>query len=616
MEIGYSIHDKTTTERTEIAFRRLRRCLDLAKQNKFSSDGTFDFLYISILCGTLLPGNLNYGMFKTVIELLGSDEQRAYYLPLTQDFLIHGWYAQTEFGHGSDVAMLETVAEFDEATDSFIINSPTITSGKWWPGELGKVATHAVFHAQLRIKGEPYGVHAFLCQIRNMDSHMPLKGIEVGEIGPKSGYQDKDNGYLYFKNFMIPRSSLLSRYVQVDKEGNFSISGNPRFAYATMMKTRIGIIASCHFILNKALLIGTRYSIYRKQFKTLENGKIERKIIDYQAQQSSLISILAFSISVLFLKRTMYSQFDEMMNQIQTKNDFKMLKELHWLLSWIKAFVTEDTLGYLKTIRELCGAQGFIQTSNLPFLVDIASPYVTLEGDNYVMYQQTSRIIIKAVADVIRGKEAKGNLEYLNDIASYNKHSLHKFDPNDREQLLDMLKANALYYISRSALLMRDDKNSFESKWNLIYQNDIVKLSQAHAAYLICLEFVKNLENVKISENLRSHLNTLCNIHIANTILKYADGAILSKFAKAKHLALVEDYLYEQIELFRPQLLNILESWKLPEIILHSIIGSDKGKVYETLFQASSESKLNNKSSLDSTFKYLKPLSQRLSARM
>lgn len=69
-------------------------------------------------------------MFKSVIELLASDEQKAYYLPLLQDFLIHGCYAQTEFGHGSDVSMLETVADFDEASDSFVVNSPTITSGK------------------------------------------------------------------------------------------------------------------------------------------------------------------------------------------------------------------------------------------------------------------------------------------------------------------------------------------------------------------------------------------------------------------------------------------------------------------------------------------------------
>lgn len=42
--------------------------------------------------------------------------------------------AQTELGHGTYVRGLETVVTFDKDTDEFIINSPTITSYKYWPG--------------------------------------------------------------------------------------------------------------------------------------------------------------------------------------------------------------------------------------------------------------------------------------------------------------------------------------------------------------------------------------------------------------------------------------------------------------------------------------------------
>mmetsp|Transcript_9570 Transcript_9570/g.10716 ORF Transcript_9570/g.10716 Transcript_9570/m.10716 type:complete len:103 (-) Transcript_9570:40-348(-) len=100
-----------------------------------------------------MPGNLQYGMFRSVVDLLGSEEQKNYYNPLLDDYKIQGCYAQTEIGHGSDISSLETTAIFDKNTDSFIINSPTITSGKFWPGELGKLATHAVFHAQLITNG-------------------------------------------------------------------------------------------------------------------------------------------------------------------------------------------------------------------------------------------------------------------------------------------------------------------------------------------------------------------------------------------------------------------------------------------------------------------------------
>ena len=232
------------------------------------------------------------------------------------------------------------------------------------------------------------------------------------------------------------------------------------------------------------------------------------------------------------------------------------------------------------------------------------------------MFQQTSKIIVQVLADVTRGKKAKGYLEYINDILSYNKHGLHKFDPNNRDQLLDILKANALYYISRSIAFMKDDKHSFDAKLNNIYQNDFVKLAQAHAVYLLCTEFAHGIENAKISQNLKTHLNRLCNIQCANMILKYGDGAILSKFAKPKHLYAIEEFLYEQTEQFRPQLLNILEACGIPEFSLHSVIGSNKGKIYETLYETSSMSRLNNKTSLDWTPKYLKPLSQQLKAKI
>jgi len=45
-------------------------------------------------------------------------------------------------------------------------------------------------------------------QIRDKD-HKPLPGIEVGDIGNKFGFNMKDNGFLGFKNFRIPRENML-----------------------------------------------------------------------------------------------------------------------------------------------------------------------------------------------------------------------------------------------------------------------------------------------------------------------------------------------------------------------------------------------------------------------
>lgn len=65
---------------------------------------------------------------------LATPEQKAEWWQKSVDCKINGAYAQTELGHGTFVRGLETTATYDERTEEFILNSPTLTSYKWWPG--------------------------------------------------------------------------------------------------------------------------------------------------------------------------------------------------------------------------------------------------------------------------------------------------------------------------------------------------------------------------------------------------------------------------------------------------------------------------------------------------
>lgn len=56
-------------------------------------------------------------------------------------------------------------------------------------------------------------------QLRCMETHRPLPGVVVGDIGPKLGYNGVDNGFLRFNHVRIPRSHLLARYSQVTRDG-------------------------------------------------------------------------------------------------------------------------------------------------------------------------------------------------------------------------------------------------------------------------------------------------------------------------------------------------------------------------------------------------------------
>lgn len=82
------------------------------------------------------PISLHFAMFVPALRNLGTPEQQAKWLPKAMNMKIIGTYAQTEMGHGTFIRGLETTAIYDQRNRQFVINSPTITAYKWWPGKL------------------------------------------------------------------------------------------------------------------------------------------------------------------------------------------------------------------------------------------------------------------------------------------------------------------------------------------------------------------------------------------------------------------------------------------------------------------------------------------------
>lgn len=60
-------------------------------------------------------------------------------------------------------------------------------------------------------------------------------GVTVGDIGPKFGFDEVDNGYLKLDNMRIPRENMLMKYAKVRRRGpgrcHINHSTNPYFSY-------------------------------------------------------------------------------------------------------------------------------------------------------------------------------------------------------------------------------------------------------------------------------------------------------------------------------------------------------------------------------------------------
>ena len=286
---------------------------------------------------------MHYLMFQTLVQLLATEEQYKKWGPLSESMRILGCYAQTELGHGSDIAGLETTATFDKEKDEFVIHTPTISATKWWPGDMGRMANHAVVFAQLVIDGNQFGVSPFIVQIREFDTHMPCKGIKCGDMGPKLGYNSKDNGWLQFDHVRIPRDQMLMKYVSVDREGDFGIEGDLRVMYTTMMAVRKQIVLGSSYQLSKGLMIAMRYSCVRRQFKNTAGSKEETLLIDYQTQQQKLFPLLATCYMQSSTGMFIHREYEDMMKQVKD-GKFDKLDIMHHLTSGYKSLHTQQAL--------------------------------------------------------------------------------------------------------------------------------------------------------------------------------------------------------------------------------------------------------------------------------
>lgn len=176
--------DFERNEMMEYSFKRLNR------QMRFDPNGvtTQNAIIHTLLSKGTQANNLHKAMFEVSVRYLGDDAQNQKWLKKIMSNQIIGSYGQTELGHGSNVRGLETEAVLDKQTDEWVINTPRISSAKFWPGDMGLIGNHTVLYAKMIIDGQSYGVQAFMVPIRDMETHRPLKGIEVGDIGPKFGF--------------------------------------------------------------------------------------------------------------------------------------------------------------------------------------------------------------------------------------------------------------------------------------------------------------------------------------------------------------------------------------------------------------------------------------------
>ncbi|KAH0827732.1 Peroxisomal acyl-coenzyme A oxidase 1 [Fonsecaea pedrosoi] len=314
-------------------------------------------------------------------------KQQAYWIPKAEKYEISGSYAQTELGHGSNVKGIETTATFDPATDEFILDSPTVSSHKYWIGALGILATHALVVARLLVFGKDLGNHVFIVQVRDMVTHELEPNVLVYDQGPKSlgSFNTVDNGTMKFTNKRIPRSQMLAGMASLDRNGTYRGSTNSKHSYTSMVIIRGLMIAEIGQDVAKAVIIALRYTAFRRQFNK-KDGK-ETLVINYASVKNRLYPALCRALPMMFFGRQVKKQIDNLKDSDP--------EDLHLQTVGGKIWVTERGVRDIEVARLCCGGQGNMAYAGLGLLHAYLSPSRTYEGDTYILSQQIGKAVVK-----------------------------------------------------------------------------------------------------------------------------------------------------------------------------------------------------------------------------
>lgn len=587
----------------------IRKSVHLAKKmNELGwVDSGLEYKYCYRAIGAELAFNVHTVFIRSIMGL-GTDEQIAKWVPLAEKCYIAGTYAQTELGHGTYLRGLETTATFDVATQEFVLNTPTVSSMKWWPGDLGRTATHAVVFAQLILKGQKMGMHPFVVQIRSLRDHSPAPGVTVGDIGPKMNFENIDNGFLILKNVRIPRENMLARFSQVLPDGQYVKRGSEKINYLTMIVVRVNMLSSEVVpSLMKACTIAVRYSVVRRQSE-LKPGDPEAKILDYQTQQQKLLPQLATAYALHFTCDYVHEIFNKAYTEIKG-GKFDLLPELHALASGIKVLASDYCSAGVEVCRRACGGHGYSLLSGLPSIYTKLVASCTYEGENTVLLLQTARFLIKCLEIAQNGQPLPSSVAYLSSKTFGKCQAQEKRDFLNPDVYTEAYRHRAFRVLRCAAVKLQSlvqSGTALYEAWNKCS----VQLAQAamvHTHYIVVETFVKALEKFERESAIQRILKHLCDLFALHGIFVNMGDFVQDGYLSAEQIDMLTELYLDLLAVIRKDAVPLVDAFDFSDTDLNSALGSYDGHVYERLYEWAKKSPTNQKE--NPVFeKYLKPL--------
>ncbi|KAI1996765.1 hypothetical protein LOZ51_002927 [Ophidiomyces ophidiicola] len=546
------------------AIHQARELIALKQREKWSHE---QFIRAVEMLDYFLPVHPQFRIFISNLERQMTDEQKAIWIPKAERLEIFGSYAQTELGHGSNVRGIETTATFDLDTDEFVIDSPTLSSTKYWIGATGVWATHSLVVARLLINGKSHGNHLFLVQLRDLDTQDLLPGVEIYELGPKV-FQGMDTSIPNagmkcpgFKRWDLCSAQQRQTLIWLDGDSSSHYGRSHRLRAAE----------SCF----------GGISLYHVQEAILEKGT-ERRDHGFQLCQCQ-VEAIAITGSV---GQNIKQAFDEYSKIVIKTGDISQLEDLHIQTVGAKVYSTEITARGVETCRIACGGHGYSALSGFGRMYAHTVNAITYEGDNYVISQQVPRAIFKhynaktedtvpslSYLSFLRHSDAGGKLDVASELDWF-KHGNQQWVLEHR--LASLVKAH-----------FKATKNGKDTSFT------VHELTMAHCDFVYWRGFWSIVDKVSGSE-FHPQLEALAQV-FSLCILQAAHKDIFAPHSLSELQRNTLLSAYDQaIETLAMHSQTIIDAYGFTDFEMDSALARPDMDPYEALWQGAKQSEMNN----------------------
>jgi acyl-CoA oxidase len=167
---------------------------------------------------------------------------------------------------------------------------------------------------------------------------------------------------------------------------------------------RSKIIQHARLVLARAVTVAVRYTAVRRQFADRDGPSSgpELPVLDYPTVQIRILPLLATAFALHYTALAMQDIYNSTRKEIEAGN-FDSLAYMHSMSSGLKSLCTTLAADGIETCRRALGGHGFGGGSGLIQLNNDYLSKPTVEGDNWMITQQTAAYLVKKMTIAVEG---------------------------------------------------------------------------------------------------------------------------------------------------------------------------------------------------------------------